>query len=401
VKFLRILVSTLAIVAVAHAGPASAEVDKSEGVTRVAHFEWAGSPKEAVAGEGATDMAFSGRYVYAMQQSATAAGGVHIYDVAGKKPKDVGFVVCPGTQNDVAVVKPGRIVIGYHSSTCGGGSGLGVRLIDVKNPKRPRYLGSIDNLPGGTHTVTTYPGKPFVYASPGGTANGQSLEQIIDVSDPTKPKVAATYGPRDGGPAAGCHDLTFFFTKERKLAICAGLGEVQVWDVADPVAPKTIGHIANPAFFLNHSTDVSDDGKYLVISDETEAQDCVGGPDGAMWVYDFTIPEAPRPIMFYKIKRGQNPVGSERADWCTAHNFNFIPGTHAIVAAWYAGGMNVIDFEDPTQPREVAHYFGNGEDYVNYWSAYWYDGRIYGTDRVHGFDVFQVKGLSEGHVPAA
>ena len=380
--------------------PASAAVDKSDNVTRIAHFDFPGSPDKAVAGEGATDIAFQGRYAYAAQQSATPAGGVHIFNVKPKTPKEVGFVTCPGTQNDVAVVKPGLIAIGYHSSTCGGGAGKGVRLVNVKNPKRPKYLGAVET-PEGTHTVTTYPGGQYVYASPGGTANGDSLEQILDVSDPKAPKVAATFGPSDGGPGAGCHDFTFFFKDERKLGICVGLGQVQIWDVADPLKPVIIGHIANPAFFLNHSTDVSDDGKYLVISDETEAQDCVGGPDGAMWVYDFTTPETPKPLGFFKIKRGQNPVGSERADWCTSHNFNFIPGTHAIVAAWYAAGMNVIDFEDPTNPREVAHYFGTDEDYVNYWSAYWYKGRIFGTDRVHGFDVFTVKGLSKGHVPAA
>lgn len=400
-RSLRLVLTCLVALGALLPAHASAEVDKSQGVTRIAHFPFAGSPEVAMASEGATDMAFQGRYAYAMQQSGKEVGGVHIFDVSGAKTKKVGFVTCPGTQNDVAVVKPGLIVIGYHNSTCGGGSGGGVRLIDVKNPRRPLYLGAVNDLPGGTHTVTAYPGKPFVYASPGGTANGGSVEQIIDVSNPRAPKVAGTYGPRDGGPPAGCHDLTFFFKDERKLAICAGLGQVQIWDVADPVAPKTIGVVENPAFFLNHSTDVSDDGKYLVISDETEAQDCAGAPDGAMWVYDFTVPEAPVPMGFFKINRGQKPVGSSREDWCTAHNFNFIPGTHAIVAAWYAGGMNVIDFENPTQPREVAHYFGTGEDYVNYWSAYWYDGRIYGTDRVHGFDVFEVKGLSEGHVPAA
>ena len=32
---------------------------------------------------------------------------------------------------------------------------------------------------------------------------------------------------------------------------------------------------------------------------------------------------------------------------------------------------------------------------VNYWSAYWYDGRIWANARVRGLDVFTVKGLEE------
>lgn len=401
-RSLRAALVALVVVVAALPSGALAELDKSDNVTLVRHFPFEGSPEEAVGGEGATDIAFQGRYVYAMQQSSSPAGGIHIFDVSRKKPKKVGFVTCPGTQNDVAVVKPGLVVIGYHDSSCGGvvGEGHGVRLINVKNPKRPKYLGAVNDIPDGTHTVTTYPGEPYVYASPGGTGNSDSLEQIIDVTDPMSPKVAATYGPADGGPAAGCHDITFFFKDDKKLAICAGLREVQIWDVSDPVAPTTIGRIQNPSFFLNHSSDVSDDGSLLVISDETEAQTCTGeNPDGAMWVYDFTTPEAPTPLGYYKIDRAQAPIGTDRPDWCTSHNFNFVPGTHAIVASWYASGMNVVDFEDPANPREVAHYFGTGEDVANYWSAYWYKGRIYATDRVRGLDVFKVEGLGKGKVP--
>ena len=374
---------------------AFAAIDKSANVKRIVHIPFAGSPEQAVGGEGATDIDFQGKYVYAMQQGGTA-GGVHIIDHSARVPKEIGFFSCPGEQNDVAVVKPGLIAVAFHSGICAGlTGGGGVRLVDVRNPKDPRGLGFV-NTPEGTHTITAYPGGKYVYASPGGLANGDSLEQIIDVSDPSKPKVAATFGPADGGPAAGCHDLNFWFKGDEKLAICTGAGQVQIWDVSDPVAPAVIGSVANPSFFLNHTSDVSDDGEILVISDETEAQDCVGGPDGAFWAYDFTKRPTPTPLSFFKIERGPAPVGTDRPTWCTSHNFNFIPGTHTIVASWYAAGMNVISWEDPMNPVEEAYYFGTGADAANYWSAYWYDGRIYATDRVKGLDVFEVKGLKEG-----
>lgn len=374
---------------------AFAEVDKSNNVKRIVHIPFKGSPEQAMAGEGATDIDFQGRYVYAMQQGASA-GGVHIIDHSAAVPKEVGFVSCPATQNDVAVVEPGLIALGFHSGTCAGiAGGGGVRLVDVSNPKKTEILGFVPT-PEGTHTLTTYPGKPIIYASPGGTANGDSLEQIIDVSNPMKPKVVATFGPTDGGAVAGCHDFNFFFEGDEKLGICTALGQVQIWDVSDPLAPSVIGAVANPSWFLNHTADVSDDGEILVISDETEAQDCVGGPDGAFWAYDFTNRPTPTPLSYFKIERGQEPVGTDRPTWCTSHNFNFIPGTHKIVAAWYAAGMNVVSWEDPMNPVEEAYYFGNGDDTANYWSAYWYDGRIYATDRVKGLDVFEVKGLKEG-----
>jgi hypothetical protein len=374
---------------------ALAEIDKSANVKHIVHIPFPGSPEQAVGGEGATDIDFEGDYVYAMQQGATA-GGVHIIDHSARVPKEVGFVSCPATQNDVAVVKPGLIALGFHSGLCAGtAGGGGVRLVDVSNPKKGKLLGFV-NTPSGSHTITTYPGKPIIYASPGGTANGGSVEQIIDVSNPKKPKIVGTFGPQQGGPAAGCHDLNFFIKGDTKVAICTGLGQVQIWDVSDPIAPAVMGAVANPSWFLNHTSDVSDDGAILVISDETEAQDCVGGPSGAFWAYDFSVPQAPTPLSHYKIQRGQAPVGTDRPTWCTSHNFNFIPGTHKIVASWYAAGMNVVSWEDPMFPTEEAYYYGTGDDTANYWSAYWYDGRIYATDRVKGLDVFEVKGLKEG-----
>ncbi|MDQ3646921.1 MAG: hypothetical protein M3345_08330 [Actinomycetota bacterium] len=367
------------------------EADKSDNVKLVGSIGYKMIETENKFFSSGTDIDFSGKYAYAMQQGLKT-GGVHIIDVSGSKPKEVNFFACPGGQNDVAVVKPGLIAIGYHNTTCGG-PGAGVRLVDVKNPKKPKLLGAVNDLPGGTHTLTVYPGKPIIYASPGGLANGGGVEQILDVSNPKAPKVVATYQPNP----TGCHDLTFSFTKERKLAVCAGLGEAQIWDVSDPLAPTTIGHIVNPLIFFPHSAAVTHDGQYLVLGDEALATDCVGAPTGAIWIYDISNPMLPVPVSYYKIPRGDAPVSSpdvDRGQWCTAHLFNFVPGTYNLVASWYAGGMNVVDLTDPASPQEIAHY-RTAE--TNYWSAYWYDGRIYANDRERGvLDVFSVKGLKEG-----
>ena len=388
----RVLIAVVAVIAALGAVPAAAEqkADQSDNVNRIASFPYENKEKDFFAG--GTDIAFSGKYVYAMQQGKN--GGIHIFDASGAKPKKISFFHCPGEQNDVAVVKPGLLALGFHSSTCNGPGGGGVQLVDVRNPKKPRLLGAVRDLPGGTHTLTTYPGKPIIYASPGGLANGNGIQQILDVSDPAKPKVAATYTPH----RIGCHELEFFVTKEEKLAVCAGAGEAQVWDVSDPLAPTTIGHIAVPAQFP-HSVAFSDDGTTMVLGDEAIAgNDCVGGPTGSLWIYDWTVRQAPVLVGHFGPQRGPLPAGSSnysRNTWCSAHLFNFIPGTHTLVSSWYAGGMNVIDLSNPSMPEEIAHYMGTDE-ITNYWSAYWYEGRIWANDRTRGLDVFTVKGLKEG-----
>ncbi len=388
----RVLVAMMAVFAVVAALPAAASdaADKSKNVKHVAFFPYENKEKDFFAG--GTDIDFSGKYVYAMQQGDN--GGIHIIDASGSKPKKVSFFHCPGGQNDVAVVKPGLVALGYHESTCNGPAGGGVQLVDVRNPKKPKLLGAVNDLPGGTHTLTVYPGKPIIYASPGGLANGNGVEQIIDVSNPAKPKVAATYTPQ----RIGCHDVNFFVQKKEKLAVCVGAGEAQVWDVSDPLKPQTIGHVAVPAQFP-HSVEFTDDGELMVIGDEAIAgNDCVGGPTGSIWVYDWTVRQVPVLVGHIGPKRGPLPAGSSnynRNTWCSAHLFNFVPGTHTLVSSWYAGGMSVIDLSNPSMPKEIAHYMGTDE-ITNYWAAYWYDGRIYANDRVRGLDVFEVKGVKEG-----
>lgn len=374
---------------VAGARPAR-EADSSDNVKLVASFPYENKAKDFFAG--GTDIDFSGKYVYAMQQGDQ--GGVHVFDASGATPKKVSFIPCPGGQNDVAVVKPGLIAIGYHSSQCGGTSGAGIRLIDVDNPKSPQYLGTID-LPGGTHTLTVYPGTSLIYSSPNGFPNVRGVESIVDVSNPLKPEVAGSFTPVGNS----CHDLSFRITKEQKLAFCPGTSGTEIWDVSDPVAPTFITKTVSPGTQYHHSAIATHDGKYLVVGDEAVAgNDCVGGPTGSLWVYDISVVQTPVLVGHWGPQRGPLPAGSplrDRNTWCSAHLYNFVPGTYKLVGSWYAGGMSVVDFSNPTQPKEIAHYMGTGDDITNYWSAYWYDGRIWANDRVKGLDVFTVKGLKE------
>jgi hypothetical protein len=392
-RFISTFLVMMLAAGIAAAPAVLAAVDKSDNVKLVKHYPYKNEDLDFFSG--GTDIDFKGKFIYAMQQGAD--GGIHILDRSESPPKKVGFFACPGGQNDVAVVKKGLLAIGYHESQCGTPGG-GVRLINVENPRRPKILGAVNDLPGGTHTLTKYPGKPIIYASPGGLpTNGGAVEQILDVSNPMKPKVVATFKPNN----SGCHDLLFFFIDKEKLAFCAGKEEMQIWDVSDPLAPVTIGRAAPPTQFT-HSVAVTHDGKYMVVGDEAIAgNDCMGGPDGALWIYNIEDRTLPVLQSYFGPPRGQAPAGSpdvDRNTWCSAHLFNFVPGTYTLVASWYSGGMNVIDLSDPAAPVEIAHYMGTGEanEITNYWSAYWYKGLIYANDRVRGLDVFKVKGLKEG-----
>jgi hypothetical protein len=101
-------------------------------------------------------------------------------------------------------------------------------------------------------------------------------------------------------------------------------------------------------------------------------------------------------------------VRPEQGAYCSAHMglpvANF--AKDLLVNAWYMGGVNVVDFSNPSRPKEIAFYdiAPDGSAGSDNWSAYSYVGPkfrtgpgipIYASDGVHnpdtakGFDVFR------------
>lgn len=371
---MRRLVAMLAGLSVAFAlvspAVADAEAIKSDNIKLVKNFPF----------KGGGDIAYDGRFVYALQRGSD--GGLHIYHP--KSLKQLGFFKC-GTYSDVKPLEKGMIAL---DSTGGCGAG-GVTILDTNNPKRVKVLSA---MPASYHTFRNYPGERFVYLSGNGCCGDgrRGTETILDFRNPTRPKVGAEYVSN----GLGCHDIWIHVSKGKKLAACAGGAETQIWDVSDPLAPVTLSRIPTPQTFFNHSAAISDDGNLLVVGDEAHAAtECVGGPSGDIWAYDISDPTTPMFKSGFSLNRG-TPVSSFWVDpgneWCSAHNYEFIPGTHKLVAGWYAGGMNVVDFSDPSSPEEIAYYMS---DETSVWGAYWIEGRIWTSDDDRGVDVFSVKGL--------
>src|SRR2546428_13059139 len=80
-----------------------------------------------------------------------------------------------------------------------------------------------------------------------------------------------------------------------------------------------------------------------------------------------------------------------------------------MVQAWYQGGVSVFAFTDAAKPIEIAFFDRgpiDGKQLVTggYWSAYWYNGQIYGSEIARGIDVFKLKPsefLTQNEIDAA
>ena len=400
-KAIRVLVLSLVLAGLGIspllAAPASDAVDKSGNLKHIKNFKY----------DGGSELSASGRYLYSGEANAKGGqnrgsapddGGLHIYDV--KKMKEVAFLHCPGTDNDVEVVKPGLVAMAFSGNQCAPSAGAGIMLIDVKNPKKPRILSALNT--NASHTMKPFPGGKYIYMAAGNlTGSATRGTVIVDVRNPLKPKIAT-----EAMDVMDCHDVSFSITEEdRQLAFCAGAvgtGEVQIWDVSDPLAPTIISRIVNPAIQYSHYAVANHDGTLLAIDDEAfAAHDCNTGhsPTGRLWIYDITSPSIPIPQGSFAPPggRGGNPMYANIgnfpgwvASWCMSHGLDWHPKKNMVAVTWFTAGVSVIDATDPLQPSEYAYF--DSDDSAAY-STLWHGGYMWTNDHMRGVDAFKIKGL--------
>lgn len=384
-----VAVTVVATAAAAVATPAGA-ASQTDNVRLIRNFD---------VGYG-NEIDFDGSRVYVGEYGGID-DGINVFEVRGKKVTETAVIPC-AHHNDVEVLPGKSIVVSFqgYGISCteraalavpAAGTQGGVQVIDARNPRRPRYLGNVE-IPGGVHTLTPHPRGPFVYTSAGGAdqyAAWGGYTHVVDVSDPEDPVVASRYqSPLN---PAGCHDIAFEEIRDELIGFCPGQGGTEIWDASDPSTPAPIGRIALPFGQLPHVVAVSSDDELLAIGDEAYAGHACGAgtPMGAIWLYDISDLTDPQMIGFVSPPRGNYPVGalSGAPESCTAHNFDFVPGTRTLVAAWIGGGTSVIDLADPAAPEEIAHFKPDGTAAM---SSYWHRGLVWIGDFSRGVDVVEV-----------
>lgn len=329
----------------------------------------------------ANDLAIRDGFVY----MSTMGSGSVVIDVRDPEaPQVVGAVECGGIDVGVFDAADGRRIMTLSSTGddgCPGASPAGgVRLVDVTRPDAPVALGQVA-LPSGSHTHTALGDTGVVYNSQPGQRLAPAQMEILDLSDPDRPRVASSWPFPAGSRSPGCHDVLHEPALHR--AICAAVSEVIVLDVRDPLRPRDVATFWNPLVQTHHSVATTRGGDLLVLTDEAGTSwlpQCTGkAPLGALWAYDLSDPETPRLLGSFT-----PPAEASR---CTAHNGGFLPGTDLLVVAFFGGGTLLVDFSRPEEPVLRSQVRPPGADA---WSSYPHGGHVFVGDRGRGFDVLRI-----------
>lgn len=226
--------------------------------------------------------------------------------------------------------------------------------------------------------------------------------------------IARMLGPSGNstGPKPGptqCHDITVYPAIGLAGGACEGYG--LLLDIRDPAHPVRLDAVADSNFSYWHSATFSNDGSKVLFSDEWGGggQPKCRASDPRDWGADaiFTVANGKMQFQsYYKLPAPQTPEEN-----CVAHNGSLIPipGRDVMVQAWYQGGVSVFDWTNPKDAREIAYFDRGPMDSTRmvlggYWSTYWYNGAIVGSEIGRGLDVFELTPspyLSQNEIDAA
>jgi len=395
-----------------------------------------------------TDMAFKDDVMV-----AGSYHGFNIYKLAENGvPSLISSVICPGGQGDVSIVE--NLLIMSVQDTRGrldcGLQGVGsepsperfrgIRIFDISDLSMPIQVGAVQTCRGShTHSVVSGPDENGLivvynsgtssirddeelagcYDSPGDNRTALFRIDVIEIplNNPSEAKIVkspAVFADEETGVLAGlwrggdhgdqtqrtsrtdeCHDITVYPAANLAAGACSGNGIL--FDISDPYNPKRIDVVTDEGFAYWHSATFNNDGTKVVFTDEWGGG---GRPRCRAWdplnwganaIYDIEDGK----LIFkshYKM-----PAPQTETENCVAHNGSIIPvkGRDIFIQAWYQGGLSMMDFTDSSNPIEIG-YFDRGpisEDSLGtggFWSVYFYEGAIYGTEIVRGLDVFKL-----------
>ena len=188
-----------------------------------------------------------------------------------------------------------------------------------------------------------------------------------------------------------CHDITVY--EEIGLAAGACEGNGLLIDISDPANPKRIDAVADPLFAYWHGATFSNDGKAVLFTDEW------GGGNGARcratdqlsWGATRSTRSSTRSSCSAATtscrwrRRPPRTASARRHPGAGPRQEHLDPGL--VPGRRLADRLDrPVDAEGDRLLRPRPDQRGEHSSYGGFWSTYWYNGTIYGSEIARGLD---------------
>jgi hypothetical protein len=309
----------------------------------------------------------------------TGATHLSIYDVSNPAhPRLESRVEFPFRFENEDVATDGRVLLYSDFATS-----QSLYVYDVRESSRPRLLAE---LPGaGRHTMECLRGCLWAYGSyravdPRGPLRGG---EIVDLRDPTDPRVVGDW--TEGGvlPTARVHDVT----EVAPGRVLTASDPMRLLDVGDPTRPRVLASADNDGERL-HTVDWPRRGRdrFILSSFETNATPrCEAGSGGFS-----TWNARARPITRLDTFTLSHGEGAPPANvlGCSPHWFEARPDFRdggVVALGAYDHGLRFLRIDREGRIEEVGHFLAPGAETS---AAYWItDEIVYTVDYARGIDI--------------
>lgn len=253
-------------------------------------------------------------------------------------------------------------------------------VVDVEDKSNPVVIGEVDGA--DNHTISCVLDCRWGYGSEG---------VIVDLRDPTKPKIAGNWA--EGSPASGGgHDVT-------EVAPGMVLTSTQPMMLLDarknPTKPKVLALGSNKDGRFMHSNLWPNEMKdrFFLAGGESSGPTCDEN-DGAFMTWNTANWKKTKTFTMideYRVKNGIYTDGDSPANLYCMHWFDVNPSYRnggLVSVAWYEHGTRFLDITSKGQIEEAGYFIPAGGSTS---AAYWVTKDIlYTADYNRGIDIIRV-----------
>ena len=256
-------------------------------------------------------------------------------------------------------------------------------------------VGRLDIEGGGTgvHRFQADCHRKLMYAGAGAEGYRGAIVLIVDFSDPRNPKEVARWwmpGKWAAGGETSAGGAGFRAHHANRLGdrlyVPLWMGGFAIVDVSEIAKPKTVAHVDYPrpsgapthtALPVGHEIRGR---KWLVVFDEE-----LGAGDPPAFMRLFDIADETHPVQAGVFQPPREVPPGVRFGAHQPHEF--VGPDNLVYAAWFAGGLRIVDIGNPRRPVEVGRYVPQSNDvFVDP------RGFIYLIDRANGLDILRFTG---------
>ena len=242
----------------------------------------------------------------------------------------------------------------------------GFRVYDVADKKHPRLVAHHKTHGVGAHRFDVDAGHAYISTEMEGYVG--NILVVYDVADPARAREVGRWWLPGQHVAGGevptwpgqSHRLHHAMRSSDELWAAVWNAGIRVIDAKDLGSMKTIGaYDYHPAIPEPTHTVMPFErrigGRRIAAAIDEEHDHVHGRLHGFLWLFDVDDPANMRPLSVFALDQSASPFSTGPGRFGAHQYHERLDGT-LVYAAWFSGGLRIVDAADPLQPREAGFF---------------------------------------------